>query len=331
MGFHFLSGLGPLLRESVVAAINLMPSPVAPIAVALSLVLAALLAATSLPGAASLPGATRLGAKIIAAAPWAWHSETVALLLGAAAVGGALRGVRPLRCWLERRKDKRALATAEKNAAAEAIKAEEDTAAQKRAAAEAIKDEEEAAQAAQKAAADATKSAEDAAAKKKAAAEAIKSAEDAAAKKKAAAAIKDEEDAAAKKKAAAEAIKDEEEAAQARAKQAEKDAAAKAAEARAAAQQANPAVRGSPAVPVAVLAGGAFPPLLAGASLAVLLLAVVVLLRAVRARGTAAISPETLSDYGDAAAEQVAKAKKAKLVRRRSKLGTGSFNHSHGR
>ena len=171
--------IGQFVRESALAApvlalltaTKLLPAPVA---VPLGLLLAFLLRGR--------PGGARL-----AAPPWGRTADAVALLLAAAAIGGALKSMRPLKNWpaatdleagirpklpLGRSKDGgAAAATAEKHGAVGAIKAEKATAA--RAMADAAKAEVGAA-VKQLAAADAREAKADAAAKAKAAAGAPK-------------------------------------------------------------------------------------------------------------------------------------------------------------
>lgn len=153
--------IGQFVRESALAApvlalltaTKLLPAPVA---VPLGLLLAFLLRGR--------PGGARL-----AAPPWGRTADAVALLLAAAAIGGALKSMRPLKNWpaatdleagirpklpLGRSKDGgAAAATAEKHGAvgangkamAHAAKAEVGAAAKKLAAADARKAKEEAA------------------------------------------------------------------------------------------------------------------------------------------------------------------------------------------
>ena len=173
--------IGQFVRESALAApvlalltaTKLLPAPVA---VPLGLLLAFLLRGR--------PGGARL-----AAPPWGRTADAVALLLAAAAIGGALKSMRPLKNWpaatdleagirpklpLGRSKDGgAAAATAEKHGAVGATKAEKATAAHGKAMADAAKAEVGAA-AKKLAAADARKAKEEAAAKAKAAAGAPK-------------------------------------------------------------------------------------------------------------------------------------------------------------
>ena len=155
------STTAPAMVQS--AAVKAGPIAVAALGVMLALLLSAARPAT-------------LGGALLAVPTAGFTANVVVLLLATAAAGGALRGVRTIKCWLDKRKEVGSAAKAEaesaakRKAAADAAKSEADAAAKRKAVADAARAEEDAAIKRRKAAADAAKAEEDAAAKKKKAA-----------------------------------------------------------------------------------------------------------------------------------------------------------------